>query len=147
MKRYWHSALATLACAISLPATAIDFVSVAEPAILFDRPTPQANRLALIGAGTPVEKVVMLNDWVKVRDPSGTLSWLPASALAPRRTVIVATDAATVRRDASDEAPVAFQARKDVVLEFTGASAPGWAGVRHEGGATGFIRVSEVWGL
>ena len=139
-----------LAAALVLPATlahALEYRSVATPAILFDAPSDKAKRLFIVRAGTPVEVVVTLDNWVKVREPGGSISWITRSALVPRRTVLVTAPRALVRQHPADNAPLAFEAVRDVVLELAGTPEAGWVQVRHADGATGHVRVSEVWGL
>lgn len=147
-----HSAfrLAPVAAALALfagAAQAIDFRSVNEPAILYDAPSVQAKRLFIIAPGTPVEVVVVLDKWVKVRDPNGSLSWIEARQLTNTRTVLVSSERAIARRSPDEAAAVAFEAVKDVVLELTGSASNGWVSVRHRDGASGYLRVTEVWGL
>lgn len=138
-----------LALGLLLPAVAaaIDYRSVAEPAILFDSPSDKGKRLFIIAAGTPVEVVVSLDKWVKVRDAGGGMHWVERRALSDKRTVMVRSARATVRQRAAQDAPPAFEAAKDLVLEVAGAAADGWLPVRHRDGASGFIRVTDVWGI
>ena len=77
----------------ALPALALDFRSVVVPAaVLYDAPSLKAKKLYLIRAQTPVEVVVRLEGWVKVRDAEGGLAWIEASQVGERRTVIVTAD-------------------------------------------------------
>ena len=46
-----------------------------------------------------------------------------------------------------DKAPMAFEAVRDVVLEAVEMPKIGWIKVRHRDGATGYIHVSQVWGI
>lgn len=146
-----HSSVRILACtaALLLPAaaSAIDYRSIAEPAILFDSPSDKGKRLLIIAAGTPVEVVVSLDKWVKVRGAAGGIHWVERRALSDKRTVMVSAVRATVRQRAAQDAPPAFEAAKDLVLEVAGAVTDGWLPVRHRDGASGFIRVTEVWGI
>lgn len=140
----------TLACILSLASGAgfaIEFRSVAEPAILYDTPSDKGRKLAIILAGTPVEVVVPLDKWVKVRDPAGILSWIEFRALAERRTLLVTAARTTVRQQADESSPPAFTTIKDAVLEFVEPPVNGWIKVRHPDGASGYLRVTEVWGL
>lgn len=137
-----------LAATLLLPlsAAAIDYRSIAEPAILYDSPSDKGKRLFIIAAGTPVEVVVNLDKWAKVRDAGGGIHWVDRAALSDKRTVIVRARA-TVRQRAAMDAPPAFEAAKDLVLEVGGAVTDGWLPVRHRDGSTGFIRVTDVWGV
>jgi SH3-like domain-containing protein len=51
-----------------------------------------------------------------------------------------------VREAADDNAPVAFQAEQNVLLELLEVAGGGWLRVRHRDGPSGFIRISQVWG-
>lgn len=138
-------ALLVVIC-FAAPAWAIDYLSVAEPAAMYDAPSQKAKPLFAIAAGTPVEAVVMLEGWVKVRDPKGDLAWIEKRNLSQQRTVIVKADRAAVHVQADEKSPVAFEAAKDVVLEWLEPGPLGWARVKHRDGQTGFVKVSQVWG-
>ena len=96
----------------------------------------------------PVEMVVTIDRWVKVREPAGSLLWLERRQLSDKRTVIVTAARADVRQRPDASAPLAFEAARDVVLELGDKPpADGWIGVRHRDGTTGFVRITQVWGL
>ena len=140
------SALAGLAV-VAGPAFAIDYLSVAEPAVMYDAPSAKAKPLFVVARGTPVESVVVVGAWVKVRDVKGDLAWVEKSQLASdRRTVIVRAKSAQIHTEPSDGAPLVFEAEADVVLEFVAAATPGWLQVRHADGQSGYVRLSQVWG-
>lgn len=140
-------ALALLACLAAQTAWALDYLSVAEASALYDAPSQKARPLFAIAAGTPVEAVVMLDAWVKVRDVKGELAWIEKRSLSQKRTVIVRAERAQVRAQADDTAPLAFEAEQDVVLEWVEAGPLGWVQVRHRDGQSGFVKASQVWGL
>ncbi len=130
------------------PATALDFASLAEPAVMYDAPSAKAKPLFVASRYTPVEIVVALEGWVKVRDASGPpLAWVERRLLAEQRTVSVKVARAQIRVQAEDGAALAFEAEKDVVLELIEAASAGWAKVKHRDGQTGYVRVAQVWGL
>jgi hypothetical protein len=67
--------------------------------------------------------------------------------LVKRRTVIVTTPRAQVRLNPEESAPIAFEAARNVSLVYLEGAPGGWVKVRHRDGETGFVRVSQVWGL
>lgn len=133
--------------AASAAAHAIEYRSVAAPAVLYDAPSDKGKRLYIVSPGTPVEVVVTLEKWIKVRDPGGAITWIERGALAAKRTVQVTATRALVRRQPTESSAPVFEATKDVVLELADAPADGWARVRHADGTSGYVRVNEVWGL
>jgi SH3-like domain-containing protein len=135
-------------CIALLPgmARALDYVSVAsDAAILYDAPSAKAKKLFVVSRYLPLEQVVALDKWVKVRDPSGTLAWIEKRDTSPRHYVLVTALQANVRHAPDENASVVFQAKQNVPLEYLEASS-GWIKVRHPDGATGYIKVTEIWG-
>lgn len=127
-------------------AAAAEFRSVAEKAaVLYDAPSVKAKKLYVLSQGYPVEIVVAVEGWAKVRDASGELTWIESRHLAEKRTVLVKAPLAPVREAADDKAAVVFQAQQDVVLELV-EIAGGWLRVRHRDGQAGYLRVSQAWG-
>jgi SH3-like domain-containing protein len=145
------SLAAWLACAapVLLPATvcAADFRSIAEPAVLYDAPSAHAAKLFVASPLYPVEVVVNIDNWAKVRDATGGLAWVEKKSLSERRTVLVKAAVADVRQAPDEGAPLAFQVRENVALDLTEVGTTGWVKVRHRDGQTGYIRASQVWGL
>ncbi len=132
---------------VSLPAFAIDYRSVETATVLYDAPSVKGKPLFVIRRHTPVEPVVSLEGWSKVRDADGGLAWIEKKHLSEKRFVQVTVDRATIRREASDESPLSFEAEKGVALELLEAGVGGWARVRHRDGQSGFVRGNQVWGL
>lgn len=141
--------LAVLGCLALVPAAwSLDYRSVNVPAAtLYDAPSAKAKKLYLIKAQTPVEVVVRLEGWTKIRDAEGTLAWIDATQLAEQRNVIVTQAGAEIRQSELADGVVLAKLDKWVVLELLGPSAPGWARVRHRDGVSGFIKTTQVWGL
>lgn len=132
---------------VSSAAMAIDYRSVARPGILFDAPSHGARPLFIVAPGTPVEVVVSSGDWVRVRDYTGGMNWMESSALSSQRTVIVTAERAAVRSAPASDSAIVFEAARDVVLDLTSPPQAGWAQVRHRDGMSGYIFISEAWGL
>lgn len=131
----------------SAAALALDFRSVADSAaILYDAPSTKAQKLFLLSRDYPVEVVVKVQGWTKVRDATGEFGWIENRQLSERRTVLVKASGAEARQSASDAAALVFTAEKGVLFEFLQHSA-GWVKVRHPDGSVGFIKVSQLWGV
>lgn len=128
--------------------TAADFRVAADTAVvLYDAPSAQAKKVYIVSQGYPLEVVVLLREWVKVRDASGALSWVEAKKVSAKpRTVMVKVPVAPIRQAADEASPVVFQAQQNVLLELTG-TAGSWLQVRHRDGVTGYIRIAQVWGV
>ncbi len=136
-----------LLCAAQL-ATAGEFRSIGEnAATMYDAPSVKANKVFVASALYPVEVIVQVDNWVKVRDQAGDLAWVEKKALSDARTVVVTANLANVLQSADDGAPAVFQARKGVALEIAELAAGAWVKVRHRDGQTGFVRANQVWGL
>lgn len=143
------AAVAVFTSLFALPAgvMALDFRSVADPgAVLYDAPSTKGQKLFVLSRDYPVEVVVKLEGWTKVRDDTGEFAWVENKQLSEKRTVMVRSSSAEARQSPSDGAALAFNAEKGVLLEFIGMTA-GWAKVRHPDGETGFIKVSQLWGV
>jgi SH3-like domain-containing protein len=138
---------AAVMLALAAGAAQAQFLSVGEnAAILYDAPSRAAKPLYVVSRQYPLEVIVNLEAWVKVRDASGALTWVERKALVERRTVVVTAPSAEARVRPGDGAPVAFVAAQNVVLELLGMVPGGWLRVRHPDGANGYLRSDAVWG-
>lgn len=126
---------------------ALDYRSVNETAVLFDAPSQKAKPLFVIAPGTPVEVIVSLDTWVKVRDLKGDLAWIERRLLADQRTLQIRPEGAQIRAEPNDQSRLMFEAEADVVLELVEPGPVGWARVRHRDGPQGFVKTTQVWGL
>ena len=135
------------ALAAAGPASAVDYVSVADgPAILYDAPSLKAKKIFAVSRYLPLEQVVSLDNWSKVRDSSGGMAWIEKRALSSKRFVVVTADIATMRQAPEANAAVVLQARPQVALEWQENTGAGWIKVRHQGGITGYVSAADVWG-
>ena len=138
---------AVLAAGMAAPSLAIEFRTVDVPTVLYDAPSQKGGKLFVVRRGTPVELVVNLEGWSKVRDAEGGLAWIESKYLVKRRAVIVTTPRAQVRVNPDEAAAIAFEALRNVSLVYLEAAPGGWVKVRHRDGETGFVRANQVWGL
>ena len=139
---------AALALAVALPAAAIDHKAIDAPAaILYDTPSTKGKKLFILRRYTPLEVIVAVEGFTKVREPEGAIGWIEKKVLTDQRHVIVTAAKAQVRAAASSDATLVFEAEKGVAMELVEPAKDGWAKVRHLSGVDGMVRVTQVWGL
>jgi SH3-like domain-containing protein len=143
------------AAAIAAGAHAAEFRATADAAtLLYDGPSAKARPLFVYGRDVPLEVLVSVEGWTKLRDSAGTIGWMANKSLADKHVLLIRVPVAEVRASADDAAPIVFRAEKDVLVELAEpatspatTAAPGWVKVRHRDGQTGFVRVGQVFGL
>jgi SH3 domain protein len=128
-------------------AYAIDYVSVAENgAILYDAPSLKAKKIFVGSRYLPLEQVVSLEGWVKVRDSSGGLAWIEKRALSSKRYLVVMAVQAAIHQMPEENAVVLARVNQQVALEFLESTGTGYFKARHLDGVTGYVRTTDVWG-
>lgn len=128
-------------------AAALEFRTVAaEPAVLYDAPSLQARKLFILSPHYPVEVIVTLDRWMKVRDAGGTLAWVEIAKLGDKRGVLVNVAEADIRSQPDASAPLVFKAERDVALELI-EIAGAWIKIKHRDGLSGYIAAKDVWGI
>ena len=125
----------------------IEYFSIAENAvIMYDAPSLKADKLYVASLYLPVEVVVNVDGWAKVRDSSGSLAWVEKKALSQQRYVVVTVPLADIHQSANMNSALVFQAEENIVMEWLDSDTKGWVKVRHFGGQTGYVKVNQVWG-
>lgn len=135
-------------CFISQSAYA-EFRSVSvSKTILYEAPSATTKRVYLVSEGYPLEVIVNLGDWLKVRDPYGTLSWVESKNLQSKRTVIVKVDKTNIFKEPELKSALLANIEKDVVIELSDPLiTSGWIKVRYQQDLDGYIQASQVWGI
>ena len=132
-------------------AMAAEFHSTTDVAILYDAPSAKARPLFVLAKDTPLELIVTVEGWMKVRDVGGTVAWVDRKAVGDKRMLVVRAPVADVLANPVDSAPLVFKAEQNVLVELVDpayvANTPGWAKVRHRDGQVGYVRIAQVWGL
>src|SRR5436189_275288 len=81
--------------------------ATADPAtVMYDAPSARAKPLFVYGRDIPVETLVAVEGWTKIRDAAGTIGWMQSGMLTDKRMVVVRAAAADVRAAADDGSPV-----------------------------------------
>ena len=127
-RRFTAFVVGLAALAAAPAAHALDYLSLAEAAPAYDAPSAKARPLFVVLAGTPVELVVGLDGWSKVRDSRGELVWIEKKHLTDKRNVIVRVDRAQVRAAAAARLTALWARIADMIREVTSANAShvGW---------------------
>lgn len=133
---------------VVMHANAADFRSVLPAkAITYDAPSVASKKLYIMNQGYPVEIIVNLGEWVKVRDQQSGLSWIEGKDLDTKRTVVV-TDNTDIKEAESADSKLLATVEKDVVLDLVSPNIHnGWVKVKHQSGVVGYIQSSAIWGL
>jgi hypothetical protein len=74
--------------------------------------------------------------------------------VSERRSLLVRVPVAEIKANPDEAAPPVFRAEQNVLLELaepasgaTTTATPGWVKVRHRDGQSGFVRITQVFGL
>ena len=126
-----------------------DYRSVAVAnATLFESPSLQAKKVWILSLYYPVEIIVNLGQWLKVRDAEGGLYWLEANTLSTRLTALVVDSKTDLRQSDSATSTLLAILSKDVVVDVLGVSSKrNWIKVRHYNGITGYVARTALWGV
>ncbi|MBE9611021.1 SH3 domain-containing protein [Chitinilyticum piscinae] len=128
-------------------AQSLEFRSVTRSdAIWYEAPADNSKKLFVVSRGMPLEILSEQGNWLRVRDSSGTLAWMKANDLGQQRMVQLVRNS-TVFAAPQDKASILFKGEKNLLLELQENTRNGWLKVRHRDGATGFIRIEDVWGV
>jgi SH3-like domain-containing protein len=148
MKRLLLRLLAAFALFCGASAVyAVEYVSVSEiNAILYDAPSIKSKKLFVVNRYMPLEQIVVLDNWVKVRDKSGGLFWIEKRLLSSTRYVFALLPLVDVLEQPQNGAKRLFQVRQQIALEWLEATGSGWIKVRHQDGEVGYVRSADVWG-
>jgi SH3-like domain-containing protein len=129
-------------------------VTAEAPAVLYDAPSAKAKPLFVYGRDVPVEILVTVEGWTKIRDAAGSIGWMTTKTLADKRVLLVRTPMAEIRASPDEAAPIVFRAEHNVLLELAESASspgttatPGWVKVRHRDGQSGYVRLPQVFGL
>jgi SH3-like domain-containing protein len=118
---------------------------------MYDAPSAKSRPLFVLGRDIPLELIVNVEGWMKVRDAGGTVAWVDKRTIGDKRMIVVRAPVADILANPADAAPLVFKAEQNVLLEVADttyvATTPGWVKVRHRDGQVGYVRIAQVWGV
>jgi len=127
-----------------------DFISVkTKKALLYEGPSASTKKLYIVTEGYPLEIMVNLKDWKKVKDHTGNISWIQSNFADKNRTVMTIKGSVNLYHKASLQSSKLGQISKFVVLNLNSTLVTdGWVNVQSQlEGLSGFVRFDKVWGL
>jgi SH3-like domain-containing protein len=150
--RIVRSLTLALLAVVSAVAGAEDFKQTNEAATIgYEGPSTRAAKQYLYSRGTPLEILVQIEGWYKVRDSQGALVWVERKTLGDRGNVQVKPGtAADVFANPDANSPVAFRVDGGVLLNLVAPPSPStgaFAQIRHRDGQTGYMRLDSLFGL
>ena len=126
-----------------------DFISVnVKQSILFEGPST-TEKMYIVTEGYPLEVLVSLKDWKKVKDHNGKISWIESKHTHNERTVLITKDDVVIFNQANEKSHKLANVEKFVVLKLNSTMLVGnWAQVKTQiEGLIGLVNAREVWGL
>jgi SH3-like domain-containing protein len=137
--------------ALSADAWAAEFHATIDATVMYDAPSAKARPLFVLGRDVPLEVIVNVEGWMKVRDVGGTVAWVDKKSIGDKRMIVVRAPVADILANPVETSPLVFKAEQNVLLEIADTtyvtSTPGWVKVRHRDGQVGYVRIAQVWGV
>jgi SH3-like domain-containing protein len=130
---------------------AAEFHTTTDVTVMYDAPSAKARPLFVLGRDVPLELIVNVEGWMKVRDVGGTVAWVDKKSIGDKRMIVVRAPVADILANPVETSPLVFKAEQNVLLEIADTtyvtSTPGWVKVRHRDGQVGYVRIAQVWGV
>ena len=146
-KQKWFPLL--FLCFISSFAYA-DFMSVnADQAFLHEAPSGSTKKTFIVTKGYPLEVIVSLKEWKKVKDHEGLINWIKTSDLSSKRSVLNLKSDNPIYLEPSSASPILAKVNENVTLELLDAKKiDDWVKVYSKvGDIEGFIKATDLWGI
>lgn len=127
-----------------------DFMSVnSDQAFLHEAPSDSTKKSFIVTRGYPLEVIVSLKEWKKVKDHEGLINWIKTSDLSSKRTVLNLKGDNSIYLEPSPESPMLAKVNENVTLELLDAKKiDDWIKVYSKvADIEGFIKATDLWGI
>ena len=103
----------------------------------------------MVTKGYPLEVIVSLKEWKKVKDHEGLINWIKTSDLSSKRTVLNLKGDNPIYLEPSSASPILAKVNENVTLELLDAKKiDDWVKVYSKvGDIEGFIKATDLWGI
>ena len=92
------------------------YVSDADQAFLHEAPSDSTKKSFIVTRGYPLEVIVSLKEWKKVKDHEGLINWIKTSDLSSKRTVLNLKGENSIYLDPSSSSPILAKVTENVTL-------------------------------
>lgn len=136
-------------CFVSSFANA-DFMSVkADQAFLHEAPSGSTKKVYIVTKGYPLEVIVSLKEWKKVKDHEGLINWIKTSDLSSKKTVLNLKNNNSIYLKPNSSSPLLANVNENVTLELLDTKKiDDWIKVYSKvGDIEGYIKVTNLWGI
>ena len=136
-------------CFVSSFANA-DFMSVkADQAFLHEAPSDSTKKVYIVTKGYPLEVIVSLKEWKKVKDHEGLINWIKTSDLSSKKTVLNLKNNNSIYLKPNSSSPLLANVNENVTLELLDTKKiDDWIKVYSKvGDIEGYIKVTNLWGI
>ena len=127
-----------------------DFMSVnADQAFLHEAPSDSTKKSFIVTRGYPLEVLVSLKEWKKVKDHEGLINWIKTSDLSSKRSVLNLKGDNPIYLEPSSVSPILAKVNENVTLEILDEKKiDDWVKVYSKvGDIEGFIKATDLWGI
>ena len=121
----------------------------ADQAFLHEAPSDSTKKSFIVTKGYPLEVIVSLKEWKKVKDHEGLINWIKTSDLSSKRTVLNLKGDNPIYLEPSSASPILAKVNENVTLELLDAKKiDDWVKVYSKvGDIEGFIKATDLWGI
>ena len=121
----------------------------ADQAFLHEAPSDSTKKSYIVTKGYPLEVIVSLKEWKKVKDHEGLINWIKTSDLSSKRTVLNLKGDNSIYLEPSSASPILAKVNENVSLELLDAKKiDDWVKVYSKvGDIEGFIKATDLWGI
>ena len=132
------------------PVFSAEFIAVkTKKSILYEGPSESTSKEFIVTQSYPLQVLVKLKDWIKVRDHEGKISWIKAKDITRDRTVLTLKNNVILFYKPSYSSVKLADISINVALRLVSPlNTDGWIEVKTlSQNIEGFIRVQDVWGF
>lgn len=121
----------------------------ADQAFLHEAPSDSTKKSFIVTKGYPLEVIVSLKEWKKVKDHEGLINWIKTSDLSSKRSVLNLKGDNPIYLEPSSASPILAKVNENVTLELLDAKKiDDWVKVYSKvGDIEGFIKATDLWGI